>query len=172
MLNELNVLLSFAQFDADRCWDLGRSTGPVRGQCERSSRKTRRGGADPASPPEWALPHALRNHRRSPRRWSRSAAAPRADPRGRGRRLHIWHIRRLIDALDSQRLPGHFARETIIKVDVPCARMCPSRAVTRASVEMIRRVCDTTWASALMRPMSLVIGRDRLTLPGVPLCCI
>jgi hypothetical protein len=78
MLNELNVLLSFAQFDADRCWDLGRSTGPVRGQCERSSRKTRRGGADPASPPEWALPHALRNHRRSPRRWSRSAASPQS----------------------------------------------------------------------------------------------
>jgi hypothetical protein len=165
MLNELNVLLSFAQFDADRCWDLGRSTGPVRGQCERSSRKTRRGGADPASPPEWALPHALRNHRRSPRRWSRSAAAPQS----RSARTRTPSSYLAYPAPD-RRVRFAAAAGSFCSGDYH--QVCPSRAVTRASVEMIRRVCDTTWASALMRPMSLVIGRDRLTLPGVPLCCI
>ena len=69
----------------------------------------------------------------------------------------VFRVRRPIDAFDPQPLLGHFTLETTIMVEVPCARMRPSRAVTRASVEMIWRVCDTTWASAL-RPG---IGGDR-----------
>src|SRR6516164_3009348 len=76
----------------------------------------------------------------------------------------VLRIGRLIDALHPQRGPGHFAPATTIKVEVPWASTRPSRDVSRASVEMIWRVCDTTWASALTIPVSLVIGRERLTL--------
>src|SRR5271165_295131 len=76
----------------------------------------------------------------------------------------VFRGRRSIDAFDPQWRPGHLAPRTTIKVEVPWASTRPSRDVSRASVEMIRRVCDTTCASTLTCPVSLVIGRERLTL--------
>src|ERR1700730_4919301 len=63
----------------------------------------------------------------------------------------VFRVRRLIDPFDPQRLSDHFAPTTTIKVEVPWASTRPSRDVSRASVEMIWRVCDTTCASALTR---------------------
>ena len=60
----------------------------------------------------------------------------------------VFRVRQLIDTFDAQRLPRHFAPETTIRVEVPWASTRPSRDVSLASVEMIWRVCDTTWASA------------------------
>ena len=49
-------------------------------------------------------------------------------------------------------------------VEVPCARMRPSRESSFASVEMIWRPWDTTRPSARTRPVSSVIGRERFPL--------
>jgi hypothetical protein len=92
--------------------------------------------------------------------------------------LRTWRRAAITDAMCQQRKwtagieaatpltrnPCETHQPSTMMVEVPCASTLPSGPRTRASLEMILRPWATTFASALTRPVSLVIGLAKLAL--------